>query len=174
MGTRSNRGMVLEHMIEASNRTYRDKGMALVTKRPTPIRIERITAGKVYGHLEKASTVDFDGVYQRRALQFEAKQTGDTSLPLANFHEHQITHLRQAVQHGAVAFVIVEFTRKRQTFYLPAERLFTAWDNRIGGRKSIAYDDIALTCLEIKSGRGVPLDYLACVDEVLRQEKLIA
>ena len=172
LANQGNRGMHLERMIETSNVTYRNKGLALVTKRPTPVIIERkMNGGKIAGRLEKASTVDFDGVYKGRSLQFEAKQIAEkTRFPLDKIQEHQVQHLRQALKHGAIAFVIIEFTKQRKTFYLPAARLIKAWDDRfVSKRKSIPYEEFEMFCSEITSGRGVPLDYLAAVDREMEE-----
>ena len=38
----SNRGMNLENDINLSNEWYTDKGIALITKRPTPINIGKV------------------------------------------------------------------------------------------------------------------------------------
>jgi recombination protein U len=168
-----NRGMGLENMIEATNRSYRHKGLAVVNKRPTPVVImKKLAGGRIEGRLEKCSTVDYDGVYRGRSLQFEAKSTRTNRLPLSNFHPHQIEHLRKTAAHGAISFVLWEVVPAGLVLYLPADVVIRAWDAQSnGGRKSIAYDDVFAMERVVRSTRGVPLDYLAVIDrEVFGQE----
>lgn len=170
MSNHANRGMGLENLIEYTNNIYRTKRWAVVNKRPTPVKILRINRnGKIEGHLEKASTVDYEGVYRGRAIQFESKSTKEANrFPLANFHEHQIEHMRACMQQGAMVFAIIEFVRHDVRFYVPAKVVLDAWDKaKAGGPKSIPFEEFVLTCYTIPSTRGVPCDYLAIVDRVM-------
>ena len=41
------------------------------------------------------STLDFNGIYQGKYIEFDAKETNNkTSFPLSNVHPHQIKHIR--------------------------------------------------------------------------------
>lgn len=165
--------MALENLIEYTNNIYRAKRWAVVTKRPTPVKILRTHRnGRIEGHLEKASTVDYEGVYRGRALQFEAKSTKEQHrFPLANFHEHQIEHMIACVDHGAVVFAIIEFARHDLRFYVPAKVVLDAWDKAAaGGPKSIPFEELNFTCYTIPATRGVPCDYLAIVDKVMEMK----
>jgi len=170
----ANRGMALEAMIEQSNEVYLKRGMAVVHKRPTPVKIERVLkGGKVQGFLEKPSTVDYYGVYRGRALVFEAKSTRERNrFPLANFHEHQIEHMRQCLDQGAVVFAVVEFAKHDVRFYVPARMLLDAWDEaESGGPKSVSLELMYERCFVIPSGRGVLVDYLSVVDSMLGRKE---
>ncbi|WP_067924829.1 Holliday junction resolvase RecU [Alicyclobacillus shizuokensis] len=167
-----NRGAALEMLINHTNEVYRARGWAVVTKRPTPVAIVRTKGTRILSaYLEAKSTVDYEGVYHGRSLQFEAKSTRETRrFPLSNFHEHQIEHMRACLQQGAVVFAIVEFTRVDERLYVPGKLILDAWDRwKAGGKASIPREDLEEQCYRIRSGRGVAVDYLAVVDELLHQ-----
>lgn len=170
----ANRGMTLEAMIDQANEVYRRRGVAVVHKRPTPVKIERVLkGGKVQGYLEKPSTVDYEGVYRGRALVFEAKSTRERNrFPLANIHEHQMVHMRQCLDQGAIVFAVVEFSKHDVRFYVPAKMLLEAWDRTVsGGPKSIPFEAMNESCFAIPAGRGVLVDYLSVVDRILARKE---
>ncbi|PWK05271.1 Holliday junction resolvase RecU [Tumebacillus permanentifrigoris] len=175
--TQANRGMGLERLLDMTNNAYRNRGQADVNKRPTPVKIQkRLPTGGVVGFLEKASTVDYDGTYRRRSLQFEAKSTKiATSFAFDNLHKHQVEHLRRSLRYGAIAFLIIEFATRHETYFVPAPVIITAWDEmERGGRKSITYDHIREAGELIKPTNGVPLDYLVAVDKWIEIETQLA
>ncbi|KPV42010.1 Holliday junction resolvase RecU [Alicyclobacillus ferrooxydans] len=168
-----NRGMELEQLINFANQQYMAKGIAVVGKLPTPVKIMKTQGTRITAaFLEAKSTVDYSGVYRGRALYFDAKMTKEkTRFPLDNIHEHQVEHLRACAMQGAVTFLIVEFTQLRKTYYVPGKLVIDTWDKGVnGGRKSVPYDDIERLCFPLASGRGVVLDYLAVVDKLLEQQ----
>lgn len=169
-----NRGMGLETLLDMSNTVYRNRGQALITKRPTPVVIERkLAGGKISGRLEKASTVDYEGVYRGRSIQFEAKSTKvKTRFDLDNIHDHQVNHMRQAAKCGAIVFLVIEFTTRKETFFVPAEVVVDAFEKwKWGaGAASISYDKINEWSIRLKPTNGVPLDFLAVVDDLIGDE----
>ncbi len=66
--------------------------MALINKRPTPVKVLKSKGGRVLnGFYEAKSTVDYDGVYKGRAIAFEAKSTEkDTRFDLKNIAQASI------------------------------------------------------------------------------------
>ena len=94
----ANRGMSLEEDINLSNDFYRDSGIALINKRPTPINIVKVDYSRgariTDAYFEKQSTTDYNGVYKGRYIDFEAKNTKSDILtlklrtlnPLLHFH----------------------------------------------------------------------------------------
>ncbi|GMA52040.1 Holliday junction resolvase RecU [Alicyclobacillus contaminans] len=167
-----NRGMALEAMINHTNEVYRQRGWAVVHKRPTPVAIVRTQGTRIVSaYLESKSTVDYEGVYRGRSLQFEAKSTREsTRFPLSNFHEHQITHMRACLDQGAIVFAIIEFARDNERLYVPGKLILTAWERwKAGGKASIPREDLEAQCYLIRSGRGVAVDYLAVVDKLVHQ-----
>lgn len=168
-----NRGMALETLINHANAQYMEKGIAVVNKRPTPVKIMRTQGTRITAAvLESKSTVDYEGVYRGHSLQFEAKQTREeTRFPLDNFHAHQVEHMRRCMKAGAICFVILEFSQHHEIYYVTGKLIVDAWDaGERGGRKSIPYEDIAVTCYQLSSGNGIVLDYLAVVDKHIQQQ----
>jgi len=166
----ANRGMALEQLINHTNIAYLHRGIAVIHKRPTPVKILRTQGTRVTSAvLEAPSTVDYEGVYRGHSLQFEAKSTRETTrFPLDNIHAHQVEHMRSCMTAGAICFVILEFAKLHEIFYVPGKMVVDAWDKASSGeRKSITYDDVARLCYLLKATRAVPVDYLAVVDKLL-------
>lgn len=117
-----NRGQVLERNVLQSAAYYEMRGEAIITKMPTPVNITKNVKGLVSGYLEK-STVDFHGTLTGgRALYFDAKETGTGRFDMTNekvMHKHQIKYL--ALQHeiGALAFILIDFTKERESYVIP-------------------------------------------------------
>ena len=63
----ANRGMALENDINETNKYYREYDIALVYKKPTPIRITKTNYQNMRitdGFFECPSTLDYNGVYK--------------------------------------------------------------------------------------------------------------
>jgi len=167
-----NRGMTLEEDLNATNLFYREHGIAVIHKKPTPVQIVRVdypkrSAAKITeAYFKKPSTTDYNGVYKGKYIDFEAKETQNpTALPLKNFHPHQIEHMKAVKAHGGIVFIIVKFTTDNDIFLLDAEVLFEYWKESLnGGRKSIPkktfYDEGAL----IRIGYAPRIPYLEVVE----------
>lgn len=55
--------------------------MALINKRPTPVKVLKSKGGRLLNGLyEDKSTVDYDGVYKGRAIAFVAKSTKNPTI----------------------------------------------------------------------------------------------
>ena len=165
-----NRGMQLESDINQSNEYYLEKNLCLVTKRPTPINIVKVDYSKgakiTDAYFEKQSTTDYNGVYKGRYLDFEAKSTeSKSSFPLANITAHQLKHIAKVIEHGGIAFFIIEFKTRDEEVYLVDAKFILNFikDNK---RKSIPYEDIKTYGHIIKRGYSPRLDYLPVIEEV--------
>ena len=164
-----NRGMDLEEDINLSNDYYKQKGLCLITKRPTPINVVKVDYSKgaiiTNAYFEKQSTTDYNGVYKGRYIDFEAKSTiKTTSFPLANISKHQIEHLTNVLKHNGIAFFIIEFAKLNKTFLLDASYVIDFYEN--GKRKSIPYKTILEQGHEIKKGLSPRLDYLEIIEKI--------
>ena len=165
----ANRGMSLEEDINLSNEYYRDMGIALITKRPTPINIVRVDYSKgariTDAYFEKQSTTDYNGVYKGKYIDFEAKNTkSETSFPLSNISEHQIIHLKNVTKHGGIAFFIICFQLKNEVYLLDASFVIEFWEK--GGRKSIPYDVFKEKGVLIKQDYTPRLHYIDAIEAV--------
>lgn len=126
----ANRGMSFEKMINDTNDYYLSRGMAVIHKKPTPIQIVKVDyprrsrAKIIEAYFRQASTTDYSGVYQGHYIDFEAKETRQKqSMPMKNFHSHQIEHMDQVIQQGGICFVLLHFSSLKETYLLPAPYL---------------------------------------------------
>ena len=163
----ANRGMSLEEDINLSNEYYRDMGIALINKRPTPINIVKVDYSKgariTDAYFEKQSTTDYNGVYKGKYIDFEAKNTkSETSFPLSNISEHQIVHLRNVIKHGGIAFFIICFQIKNEVYLLDASFVIEFYEK--GGRKSIPYSVFKEKGVLVKQDYTPRLHYIDAVE----------
>lgn len=130
-----NRGMGFEADINETNAYYKEKGLCLITKRPTPINVVKVdySHGAVItqAYFETQSTTDYNGVYQGRYIDFEAKSTRNkTSFPLANIPPQQIEHLKKVLEHKGIAFFLIHFDLLGKTFMIPASIVISFYEER--------------------------------------------
>lgn len=163
-----NRGMSFESAINETNAYYAEKELCLVTKRPTPIKVVNVDYEKgakiTSAFYEKQSTTDYNGVYQGRYLDFEAKETRcATSFPLANIPIQQIEHLERVLAHGGIAFFLIHFVTRGETYLLPARNVIDFY--RAKKRSSLPYEEIKKAGTLVKEGYRPRFDYLSALRE---------
>ena len=171
----SNRGMDLEKLINKSNSFYNENNIAMVFKRPTPIRVvkyDKKTKTITKAFFDFQSTIDYNMIYKGKYIDFEAKSTNLKSLPFKNISKHQIEHLNKVVSHGGIAFFIINFRTLKETYFLPFEELqqFLQTTNR----KSISVNTIKKKGQLIKGTIFIPINYVECLDLYLsKNEKIL-
>ena len=110
----ANRGMILEEDINETNKYYLAHNIALIYKKPTPIKVVRVEYPKNIireAYFNEPSTLDYNGVYNGKYIEFDAKETqSKTSFPLSNIHKHQLSHIKKVLYFGGIAFLIVRFS----------------------------------------------------------------
>ena len=165
----ANRGMSLEEDINLSNDYYKENGIALITKRPTPINIVKVDYSRgariTDAYFEKQSTTDYNGVYKGKYLDFEAKNTkSTTAFPLSNISEHQIVHLKNVLFHGGIAFFIISFQMKNEIYLIDASFVIEFYEH--GKRKSIPYEVFKEKAVLIRQDYSPRLHYIEAVDKL--------
>lgn len=137
----ANRGMSFEKMINESNNYYLSRGLAVIHKKPTPIQIVKVDyphrsrAKIVEAYFRQASTTDYSGVYKGHYIDFEAKETRQKkSMPMKNFHSHQIEHMEAVLEQKGICFVLLHFSSLRETYLLPAPYLIEFYKIDKGGK----------------------------------------
>lgn len=169
------RGMTLEEELNESNEYYLSQGVAVIHKKPTPIQIVKVdyprrsAAVIKEAYFRRASTTDYNGIYKGKYIDFDAKETKNkTSFPLANFHKHQVEHMRICEKNGGICFAMIKFVSTNELFLLKASDLFYYWDNQFkGGRKSIKKDIIEELGYKINYSLNPLIPYLNTVDELI-------
>lgn len=159
--SRGLRGSTLEELINRTNSQYREKGLALIQKIPTPItpvRIDKTSRHITLAYFEQRSTVDYIGAVQGIPVCFDAKECSTDTFPLMNIHPHQVEFMKDFEQQGGVAFFLIFFTAENIFYYLPLRDLLLFWNRREeGGRKSFRKEELdASYYLKKKNGFLVP------------------
>lgn len=145
--SRGLRGSVLEEAINITNEKYREEGLALVQKVPTPITPIEIDAASHHitlAYFEKKSTVDYIGVVQGVPVCFDAKECATDSFPLQNIHAHQVEFMREFEKQNGVAFLIIYFSHVEEYYYVTYEKVAQFWKRgKEGGRKSFRREELS-------------------------------
>lgn len=164
-----NRGMTLESDINSSNNYYLENDIAVIYKKPTPIKAVKVDYNKAKiteGYYEIPSTTDYNGIYKGKYIDFEAKETkSKTSFPISNIHKHQIKHLVRIINHGGISFIIIRFTTINKTFLIFTKDFINYFENNI--KKSIPLSYIEEKGFLIKDGYNPVLDYLSIIDKFI-------
>lgn len=174
----ANRGMDFEHAVNSSNSYYDENKRAIITKRPTPIRIVKVdyahNARIVDAYFEKQSTTDYNGVYRGKYIDFECKETkSKTALTFNNISSHQIKHLEKVISHGGIAFFLIYFVELDEVYLLDAKYVIESYHHQ-EIRKSLSLNYIKENGFLIEQGFIPRLKYLDVVDKVYfdgKQEK---
>lgn len=166
-----NRGMGLENDINLTNQYYIDIKKAYIYKKPTPIQVTKIEYKNnsmiiKEGFFKEPSTTDYNGLYNGKYIDFEAKETNNkTSFPLDNIHKHQIEHIRNVINNKGIGFIIVRFNKLDKNFLLLGKDLIYFIDNNI--RKSIPLNYFIDKGFLIENNYLPRLDYLKIIDNIL-------
>lgn len=111
--------MTLEAELNDSNKYYLENNIAVIYKKPTPIKVvKQVNQKIVNAYFEKPSTTDYNGIYEGKYIDFEAKETTKNLFPLTNIHPHQIKHIENVLKQGAICFLIVRFVKLNETYLL--------------------------------------------------------
>ncbi len=160
--TRGLRGSTLEELINRTNEQYREQGLALVQKVPTPITpidIDKESRHITLAYFDQKSTVDYIGAVQGVPVCFDAKECKTDTFPLANVHSHQIRFMRDFERQQGVAFLLIYYSSRDICYYMRQKELQRFWDRaEEGGRKSILFEE--LDSGYFLQNRGVLVPYL--------------
>ena len=168
MRNQANKGLYLEQWVEQANSAYMKKGLAIITKIPTPWKVLRTynPYTKQYkitnAFPEKKSTVDFGGTSSKQSIWFDVKSTKNkTRYPLANIYGHQQEYLLNVAKQGGKAFFLIHSSELKKTWLLWIDQLskFVTEEEM----KSLSFKWLDENCEVVKSQNGIILDYLPLV-----------
>lgn len=144
--SRGLRGSTLEDLINRTNERYRERGLALIQKVPTPItpiKIDKASRHITLAYFDQKSTVDYIGAIQGIPVCFDAKECAVDTFPLQNIHEHQIKFMEEFEKQGGISFIIIYFSTKNLFYYLTFEKIkFFSQRALNGGRKSFTFEEL--------------------------------
>ncbi|EBF5114715.1 Holliday junction resolvase RecU [Listeria monocytogenes] len=172
--TYGKRGMSLEDDLNDTIAYYLTHEIAVIHKKPTPVQIvsvdypKRSSAKIKEAYFKTPSTTDYNGVYKGKYVDFEAKETQNTtSFPLSNFHDHQMTHMANVLKQDGIVFVIIAFQKLGETHFIPFEKFYPFWERmQSGGRKSVTIAEIQDVSDQIPYGLNPRLDFLQSIDKL--------
>ena len=170
--TYANRGMGLEYDINETNKYYVTYDIALIYKKPTPIRITKTDYKSMRvtdAFFESPSTLDYNGVYKGYYIEFDAKETrSKTSFNINNIHNHQIEYIKKVIKHNGIVFLIVRFNLLNKDFILKGEDLIKFINDN--DRKSIPLEYFKKNCYKLEIKYAPRLDYIKIVDKLIEEK----
>lgn len=173
--SRGLRGSGLEELINRTNDVYREKGLALIQKVPTPItpiKIDKEHRHITLAYFDQKSTVDYIGAVQGIPVCFDAKECHTDTFPLANIHEHQVRFMEDFEKQEGLAFLLIHYTAKDIFYYLNFSQMKAFWDRaKNGGRKSFRFEELDPD-YTLHPAHGIYVPYLDGINtELQKREK---
>lgn len=172
--SRGLRGSAFEELINLTIERYRELGLALIQKVPTPItpiQIDQATRHITLAYFEKKSTVDYIGVVQGIPVCFDAKECAEDTFSLQNVHEHQFSFMEEFEKQDGVAFLLVYYTAKEKYYYLRFSKLKEFYERmQKGGRKSFRWEETEEEFF-LPKGKSVPVPFLDAMQLDLNQRE---
>lgn len=170
--SRGLRGSTLEDLINRTNELYKEHGLCLVQKIPTPItpiKMNQDHTQITLAYFDQKSTVDYIGVVQGIPVCFDAKECALTTFSLQNVHPHQVQFMREFEQQDGIAFFLIYFSRENLFYYLPFRHFLPFWDRaQEGGRKSFRLDELEPDWI-IPEEQGIMVPYLDMLSRDLQE-----
>lgn len=170
--SRGLRGSLLEDLINRTNEKYRETGLALIQKIPTPItpmQIDRESRHITLAYFNQKSTVDYIGAVQGIPVCFDAKECAGTTFSLQNIHPHQVEFMKEFEAQDGVAFFLIYYTKEDIFYYLPFRLFLPFWERaQRGGRKSFRLDELDQTYI-LPAEQGIIVPYLDMLNKDLME-----
>lgn len=127
---KANMGMDFESDVSKTCDFYRLQGKADIWKRPTPIKVVKMSKehpGMISeAYFQEKSTTDYVGIYKGRYIDFECKETIHDEIPYAMIREQQYLHLDLIIRLGGIGFFLVSFKRAQEVYLMRAEIILEA------------------------------------------------
>jgi len=171
--TRGLRGSSLEEFINITNTKYRDHGLGLIQKVPTPIKpveLDPHNGNIKKAYFEERSTVDYIGVIQGYPICFDAKETNMKHFPLKNIHQHQLDFMEDFEKQEGIAFFIIYFSFYERILLVPYSFVKEQVDkSKNGGRKSIPFD-ACNAYYPVENKDGYIVHYIESLDRYINEK----
>lgn len=170
LSSHANRGMDLENDINNTNSYYLDNDIAIVYKKPTPIKVSKVNYNKNHTIITEAfyempSTTDYNGIYKGKYIDFDAKEVkNSSSFALSNLHAHQLKHLKRVKEHGGISFLIVRFYKNNITYLIEIDEIIDYINSE--NRKSIPIDYFESKAHRIPDSYIPRVNYIKVIDNL--------
>jgi recombination protein U len=162
--------MDLENDINNTNSYYLDNDIAIVYKKPTPIKVSKVNYNKNHTIITEAfyempSTTDYNGIYKGKYIDFDAKEVkNSSSFALSNLHAHQLKHLKRVKEHGGISFLIVRFYKNNITYLIEIDEIIDYINSE--NRKSIPIDYFESKAHRIPDAYIPRVNYIKVIDNL--------
>jgi recombination protein U len=153
-------------MINFTNERYREKGLALMQKVPTPIiptEFDKHSRHITMAYFGQKSTVDFIGAVQGLPVCFDAKECAKDTFALSNVHAHQLTFAKDFEKQGGIAFFLIYFVHRNVVYYMRTAEMDAFCSRAVTGRKSVRFDELDNEFF-IKGMKGMFVPYLDAIN----------
>ncbi len=170
LSSHANRGMDLENDLNNTNSYYLDNDIAIVYKKPTPIKVSKVNYNKNHTIITEAfyempSTTDYNGIYKGKYIDFDAKEVkNSSSFALSNLHAHQLKHLKRVKEHGGISFLIVRFYKNNITYLIEIDEIIDYINSE--NRKSIPIDYFESKAHRIPDAYIPRVNYIKVIDNL--------
>ena len=171
--SKSKLGINFEELINKSNEYYLKNNIAIVYKKPTPIKVTKVDypsrnkAKITEAFYQLPSTTDYNGIYKGNYIDFEAKSCNGSSFPFKSIYPHQLEHLARIHEHGGISFLLIMFNDYKEIYLLKSSILYKIYqDSLTGGKKSINYTFFKENAELITLGFLLPVDYIKAINNV--------
>ena len=122
---KANMGMSFEKDISTTCEYYRVNNIACIYKRPTPIRIVKMSKEKLgridEAYFESKSTTDYVGIYKGKYIDFECKETIHDKIPYNMIRPQQYQHLETILNMGGIGFFLISFKNIQEVYLIKAD-----------------------------------------------------
>ena len=176
---KSRLGTDFENRINESNEYYLNEGLAAIYKKPTPVQVVKVdyparNKAKISeAYYKTPSTTDYNGIYRKMYIDFEAKSCKEDIFSFERIYEHQIKHLENIYNLGGISFLIIEFSTRNEVYVLPTPLLVDKYNESLnGGRKSIPYEYIKENGYLVEQKYKPRLAYLDVIDDIYFNKEL--
>ena len=104
-----------------------------------------------------------------RSVCFDAKECHTDTFPLQNIHPHQVSFMEMFERQQGIAFLLILYSHRSETYYLRFEKLMEFWNRaKEGGRKSFRYEELEPEYF-LSSKGGILVPYLDAVQKDLEK-----
>ena len=121
----ANMGMNFENDVSKSCEFYKIHEIALIYKRPTPIKVVKMDKEKKgmisQAYFQEKSVTDYVGLYRGKYIDFECKETIHDSVPYSMIREQQYRHLFYVNKLGGIGFFLISFKRYQEVYLIDSK-----------------------------------------------------
>lgn len=170
---KANMGMSFENDVSKACDFYREREVADIYKRPTPIKVVKMSKthpGQIEeAYFQEKSTTDYVGIYKGKYIDFECKETIHDAIPYSMIREQQFRHLALITKLGGIGFFLVSFKKYQEVYLIRADIILEEVEKKKHpGFKKAFFEEKAVL---VKRSYNPPYLLVDAIDEAFKLEK---